>query len=133
MKYLKLFQTNAQYTEYIEGDAILPNVSSIVGSGVGYKPAPPFTFTINGTAYQARKGMTFYTWAMSKYYDSSCRLNLKGGIGNLRDDIIEDNVSFGDSVSIKFGTAPDITPAIYTDTIIQPIAYTPNFGGFDAQ
>ena len=59
MKYLKRFQTNAQYTEYIEGDAILPNVSSIVGSGVYYKPLSSIiTFTINGTTYQAEEGMT---------------------------------------------------------------------------
>ena len=44
IKYLKRFQTNAQYTEYMEGDAILPNVSSIVETeSVEFNPyvAPP--------------------------------------------------------------------------------------------
>lgn len=45
MKYLKRFETNAQYTEYMGGgDVILPNVSSIVETGgVEFNPqvAPP--------------------------------------------------------------------------------------------
>lgn len=41
MKYLKRFQTNAQYTEYMEGDTILPNVSSIVETeSVEFNPKP---------------------------------------------------------------------------------------------
>ena len=88
------------------------------------------TFTVNGTEYQAEEGMTFYDWALSEYYDSSCQLNLSHD-GNLRDTIIQYNVSSGDSFSITYGDGAAMIPSISTNTIIQPISYIANFGGFE--
>lgn len=90
------------------------------------------TFTINGTEYQAEEGMTFYDWAISEYYDSSCNLCLLGGGGGtLRDNILNGDVSPGDSSMIFYGAGAALTPYIYTDTIIEPISYTSDFSGFD--
>lgn len=89
------------------------------------------TFYIYQVECQAVEGMTFYDWAMSEYYDSSCGLNLNGVGNDLREDIINGNISSGDSALIKYGGGASIIPIIYTDTIIQPISYMPNFGGFD--
>jgi hypothetical protein len=89
------------------------------------------TFYIYQVECQAVEGMTFYNWAMSDYYDSSCLLNLNGVGSNLREDIINGNVSSRDSYRIMYAGGAQIIPRIYTDTIIQPISYMPNFGGFD--
>lgn len=92
-------------------------------------------FTVNGTEYQAEEGMTFYDWAMSEYFDSSCNLRL--GItdnGNLKDDIINMNVSSDDSIPIIwYGSGVSLIPSIDTDTIIQPISYMPDNSAFDYQ
>jgi hypothetical protein len=88
-------------------------------------------FTINGTEYQAEEGMTFYDWVISDYYDSSCNLYvLTGGNVDLRDDIVNGIVSPDDHTGIYYGSGASLIPYIYTDTIIQPIAYTPDFGAF---
>jgi hypothetical protein len=89
------------------------------------------TFTINGTEYQAEEGMTFYDWAMSEYYDNSCNLVVVGLTGgHLRANIINGNVSPGDSLDIYYASAP-IIPHVTTDTTIQPISYIVNFGDFN--
>lgn len=88
------------------------------------------TFYIYQVECQAVEGMTFYDWAMSDYYDSSCGLTLSA-IDNLRNDIINNNVNPGDSLIIVYGPGAQIIPTISTDTIIQPISYMPNFGGYD--
>lgn len=88
------------------------------------------TFIVNGIEYQAEEGMTFYDWAMSKYYDDSCQLSTFIGL-NLRDGIIAGNVSPGDAVVIFYGPGTSLIPNINTDTIIQPISYTPNAGGWN--
>lgn len=134
MKYLKKFQTNTDYqtfkssSEYVE-----PNVSVIENDNtIFYEPVKSptlITFTVNGAEYQAEEGMTFYDWAMSEYYDSSCRLTL--GFYNLRDDIIQSNISPGDSRDIVYGAGATITPSIFTDTIIQPITYIIDFSDFE--
>lgn len=133
MKYLKKFQTNADYQTFkSSSEYVAPNISVIENDHmIFYEPIKPptlITFTVNGAEYQAEEGMTFYDWAMSEYYDSSCRLNL--GFDNLRDDIIQRNVSSGDSRGIVYGGGASITPSIHTDTIIQPISYIVNFSHF---
>lgn len=74
--------------------------------------------------------MTFYDWAMSKYYDDSCPLTINLA-PNLKDGIIAGNVSCGDRISITTLSGFDLNPTIYTDTIIQPISYITNMGGID--
>lgn len=90
------------------------------------------TFTINGNEYQAEDGMTFYDWALSEYYDSSCNLFLiVGGNDKLKDTIINTNISPDESFTIFYGSGGmPIIPRIYTDTIIQSISYTPDSGEF---
>lgn len=89
------------------------------------------TFTINGTEYQAEEGMTFYDWAMSEYFDDSCPLFLSTLLGyNLRDGIIQQNVSSGDAIRILYGAGGSLTPSIDTDTLIQQISYIYNVGGW---
>lgn len=87
------------------------------------------TFTVNEIEYQVEKGMTFYDWAMGEYYDSSCPLTI-GAVGNLRDDIINANISSDYSKWIMHSGGASIIPEIYTNTIIQPISYMANFAPF---
>ena len=52
MKYLKLFQTNAEYAAYAEGDMILPNVSYITESSQAhFKPYVPPPISLCDIAY----------------------------------------------------------------------------------
>ena len=82
------------------------------------------TFYVDSRAYQAEAGMTFYDWAMSEYYDESCYLAIALSCNpDLRNDIINANVSPGDSIAIFSRSGIPITPYIHTDTIIQPISY----------
>lgn len=136
MKYLKIFQTNADYQTFkSSSEYVAPNISVIENDHtIFYEPIKPptlITFTIVGTEFQAEEGMTFYDWAMSEYYDSLCPLTL--GAYNLRDDIIQRNVSSDDSCFIACGTRGEIVPTIYTDTIIQPINYITKSDGDNFQ
>ena len=52
MKYLKLFQTNAEYDAYAEGEMILPNVSYVTESSqVHFKPYVPPPISLCDIAY----------------------------------------------------------------------------------
>lgn len=139
MKYLKKFQTNSDYQAFKgSSDWITPNLSAIEHNDTVFyeKFTPPIlTFTINGTEYQAEEGMTFYDWAMSDYFNTSCPLNMTMlSYPNLRDCIIGEGISASDSVHIGYGAGgASVTPNIFTDTIIQPISYMPDFSGFDGQ
>jgi hypothetical protein len=71
MKYLKKFQTNADYqafkssSEYVE-----PNLSAIENDNtIFYEPVKPtlITFTISNIEYQAEEGMTWEEWCNSEY------------------------------------------------------------------
>lgn len=107
----------------------LPTGDSGVPSGWTVKNL--ITFTVDDVEYQAEEGMTFYDWAMSDYYDDSCGLSVISAMGyNLRNGIIEGNVSPGDAISIVNMVGISITPNINTDTIIQPISYMVNSGGY---
>lgn len=137
MKYIKRFSKVSDYEAFRGGgEYITPNISLIDDGKRVYSEKKVnnkgklITFTVNGTEYQAEEGMTFYDWALSEYYDSSCQLIL-GRDGNLRDTIIQENVSSGDSFLITYGEGASIIPGIFTDTIIQPISYIVNFGGFE--
>lgn len=118
------FVKNPDMTSLPTGTSGIPYGWTVVNDG------NLITFTVNGTEYQAEEGMTFYDWALSEYYDSSCLLNL-GITGNvsLRDDIINGNISSDDSALIIYGWSTTTTPVIYTDTIIQPISYIANLNG----
>ena len=116
------FVKNANMTSLPTGDSGIPS---------GWTVVDVITFTVDGVECQAEEGMTFYDWAMSDYYDDSCRLSVISAMGYyLRDGIIEGNVSPGDAISIVSGGGFSITPDINTDTIIQPISYMTNSGGF---
>lgn len=144
MKYLKVFETDTDQQSYLNGDMITPCISITRDNETTINYVPEvmneednvctlITFNINGTEYQAEAGMTFYDWVLSKYYDSSCNLFLLGsGNGNLKDNIINGNVSRDDSFTIFYGGggAP-IIPYIYTNTLIQPISYMPNYSEFE--
>ena len=128
MKYLRKFQTNADYQAFKNSsDYVTPVVSIITDNDtVVFEPlvgsAALFTFTVNGNEYQAEEGMTFYDWALSEYFDISCRLTINVS-SNLRDEIIENNISSNVSACIFWGAGVPINPSINTDTIIQPISY----------
>lgn len=143
MKYLKKFQTNADYQAFKNSsDWVTPNISVIKENVSGNdfnivfepfaSPAALFTFTVNGNEYQAEEGMTFYDWALSEYYDISCNLTTSV-VYDLRNDIINFNISSDYSAVIYWGGGVPIEPSIYTDTIIQPVSYMPNVGGFQGQ
>jgi hypothetical protein len=136
MKYIKKFSKNTDYQAFINGDNyITPNICYVTESkGLKFKSKEKsgpvlITFTINGTEYQAEEGMTFYDWAISEYFDSSCNLNSPVYNGNLRDAIIQGNISSSNSYPIYYGGGFPVTPSISTNTIIQPISYTVNLGG----
>lgn len=107
---------------------ILKNKESSSGGGNNEVTAPLITFRVNGTEYQAEEGMTFYDWALSAYFDSSCNLSISGS-GVLRNEIIDYNISAGDLHMIMFVGGMPINPIINTDTLIQPISYIPDFSG----
>ena len=69
MKHLKLFQTEAEYTAYKNGnDFVTPNVSYIVDStNTFYNPIKLITFTVENVSYQAIEGMTWEDWVNSSY------------------------------------------------------------------
>lgn len=77
MKYLKLFETEAEYTQFKDSEQfITPNVSYIENSDVVmYNPyvAPVslIEFTINGASYQAEEGMTWQEFVESSYNDGN--------------------------------------------------------------
>ena len=141
MKYLKVFKTTSEQQSYLNGDIITPSVTITRDneSTINYvsevirgedNVCNLIIFTINGTEYQAEEGMTFYDWALSEYFDSSCNLKLSVGNDTLKDNIINYNISPSDSFSIFYGAGLSIIPYIHTDTIIQPISYTPNYAAF---
>lgn len=108
---------------------ILKNKESSSGGGNNEVTAPLITFTVNGTECQAEEGMTFYDWALSYYFDSSCNLSISVG-GVLRNEIIDYNISAGDSHMIMYAGGTPVSPSINTDTIIQPISYMPDTSSF---
>lgn len=122
------------YVPYKSLDAYQSNVVWREFDIVGYdfeNDTVIITFTVDDIEYQAEEGMTFYDWAMSDYYDDSCGLMIISAMGyNLRNGIIEVNISPGDAISIVNGTGLSITPDINTDTIIQPISYMSSSSGF---
>lgn len=142
MKYLKVFETDTDQQNYINGEFDRPNITVVRNKKqtINYVPkmindegnsGNLITFTINGTEYQAEDGMTFYDWALSEYYDNSCNLFLiVGGNDKLKDTIINTNISPDESFTIFYGAGLPIIPYICTDTIIQPISYTLNYGAF---
>lgn len=73
MKYLKKFQTNADYQAFkSSNDYITPNVSVITKDDTivfepFVVPAAVFTFTVNGNQYQAEEGMTWQQFVDSEY------------------------------------------------------------------
>lgn len=77
MKYLRKFQTNADYQAYKGGgDWVTPNVSLITGdNNIVYEPLASavslITFTIYSVEYQAEEGMTWGEWVDSEYNTKS--------------------------------------------------------------
>lgn len=69
MKYLKKFQTNADYQTFKGGDNwVLPNVSLVTENNkLVYKPKSLISFTVDGVTYQAEEGMTWIEFCGSKY------------------------------------------------------------------
>ena len=70
MKYLKKFQTNADYQAFKgTDDWITPNVTLITGDNniVFESFINTIIFTIGGTEYQAEEGMTWEEWCNSEY------------------------------------------------------------------
>lgn len=73
MKYIKKFQTNADYLSFKTGsDYVTPNVSLItVDNTIVFKPfdntTSLITFTIDGISYNATPGMYWYEWLDSEY------------------------------------------------------------------
>lgn len=140
MKHIKKFQTNADYEIFKDSSNwIIPNISHlsendniVFGQFIPSSPTQKtlIIFTVNGIEYQAEEAMTFYDWALSDYFDSSCNLSICFD-GGLRNEIIEYNISSGDSCVIMYGAGSPLRPSIDTDTIIQPISYMPNFSDFD--
>lgn len=54
MKYIKLFQTDSEYEEYLGGKVALPNVTHVVDAkSVSYTPKKHVVFVqhVNGTLY----------------------------------------------------------------------------------
>jgi hypothetical protein len=118
------FVKHPDMTSLPTGTSGIPSGWTVVNDGE--ESVNLITFTIDEIEYQAEEGMTFYDWALSEYYDSSCLLHLNNGCYNFRNDIIEGNVSSDDIIHISYGNigAPAlIKPEIYTNTIIQPISY----------
>lgn len=83
MKYLKLFETEAEYTQFKNSeDYVLPNVSYVDNSNVVmYNPNAAsvslIEFTICGTPYQAEEGMTWQEFVESSYNDGNVVINNK--------------------------------------------------------
>lgn len=73
MKYLKKFQTNADYQSFkSSGDWITPNVSVIADDDtIVFEPfvgaTSLITFTVDGVEYQAEEGMYWIEWCYSEY------------------------------------------------------------------
>jgi hypothetical protein len=143
MKYLKIFETTSEQQSYLNGVVITPSITITRNneSTINYiseviegedNDCTLIIFNVNGVECQAEDGMTFYDWALSKYYNSLCNLFLIGENVNLKDSIINRNISPDESFTIFYGSGgASIIPYIYTNTIIQPISYMPNYSGFE--
>lgn len=73
MKYIKKFQTNADYQTFKNGsDYVTPNVSVIVEDDtIMFNPLASavslITFTVDAISYSAEEGMTWKEWCNSEY------------------------------------------------------------------
>ena len=88
------------------------------------------TFSIAGIECQAKEGMTFYEWAISDYFNEAAPLRIFVDNTNLREQIINYNIDYNDSIGIYNTAGLEYIPQIMTDVVIQPIAYNVNTGGW---
>ena len=88
------------------------------------------TFSIAGIECQAEEGMTFYEWAISDYFNEAAPLRIFVDNTNLREQIINYNIDYNDSIGIYNMAGLGYIPQIVTDMVIQPIAYNVNTGGW---